>query len=266
MQPDICGWWAQITGVGGVDYLALCCSLQAGSGYQYGTNPPYTLTDFLNVYPKFFGPATDLPEVESVAGSNQLVAVDDTDTIAPGQLITGPGIPYGSLVVSIDTDNGFVYISNPATLTNSDGFDCDFYATPALPIFVMQMYINIASNSLNQACNWFEIWPLAMQLYIAHYCTLYMLSDIFPLGVVPTVQQIAAAGLQVGIVTTRAAGDVSAGITLIEGLVDWGSYQLTLYGIQFATFAKSIGSALVLVGSSGGGGGYWGGPGPGPWC
>lgn len=250
MQPDICGWWAQITGVGGVDNLALCMQLGAGSGYQWGTNPPYTLTDFLNAYPKFFGPPTDMPDCLSTAGSNQLIAVDDTGTIAVGQLITGPGIPYGALVTDVDIDDGFIYISIPATLTNDDGFDCNFYAAPPLPLLVIQLYINTAQASLNQATSWYDIWPLAMRLYIAHYCTLYMLSDVFDTAT-PTITQIAYAGLQVGILTSRAAGDVSAGITLIEGLVDWGAYQLTLYGIQFVTFAKAR-NASVLVGASGG--------------
>jgi len=138
-----------------------------------GGNPPYYLDDFLAVCPKFFGAATVLAGISTTAGSN-VVAVPSIAGLAPGQFLSAPGVlPKGSIITSLSV--GSVTVSQPATATQSGGVAM-VYAQPPLPIAVIQLYLNLATASLQQA-RWQEQWFLAMGWFIAHYCTLYAQTD-----------------------------------------------------------------------------------------
>lgn len=115
--------------------------------------------------------------------------------------------------------------------------------TGVVPQVVLQMYVSLASASLMQA-RWLDMWPMVMTLFIAHYCTLYLRSEGNP-GT--TAGQIAASGLEKGIKVAQSAGDVSESRQLVQGIEDFGSFNQTTYGVQFATLAKTIGSMPVLV-------------------
>lgn len=112
-----------------------------------------------------------------------------------------------------------------------------------IPQVVLQTYINLAQASL-QYNRWFDTWAFAMCLYVAHFVTLYAQSRG---GANATFQQIAAAGLQKGIATSKSVGDVSQSVQLVTGLDDWGAWNKTDFGVQLATFAQTIGMGGMYV-------------------
>jgi hypothetical protein len=63
----------------------------------------------------------------------------------------------------------------------------------------------------------------------------------------PTASQVAAQGLATGILTSKSVGDVSAGYTALESLKEFGAWQLTRYGQQLITIAKTIGAGPMVL-------------------
>ena len=59
--------------------------------------------------------------------------------------------------------------------------------------------------------------------------------------------QIAAQGLAGGIQTSKSAGDVSVSYQPLASIEDWGQWNLTSYGQQFASMARVIGAGPMLV-------------------
>ena len=191
------------------------------------------------------------------------ITVNKADGILNGAPVIGANVPDATVVLNIagntltisnaPTANGFLVPlqigANPSmTLslptTQAGTVQLNVYTKPLIPAVVLKSYINLASKSI-QSARWCELWHVAMGLYIAHYCTLFL--KAFAQGPGSTAGQVASAGLAIGIQTSKSAGDVSVGIGVMTGIEDWGTYQLTLYGQQFATFAKSIGSGGMLL-------------------
>jgi hypothetical protein len=83
-----------------------------------------------------------------------------------------------------------------------------------------------------------------MGLFVAHWATLY-LQSLVPAG--STAKEIVGAGLNRGILVSKSAGDVSAGYKDIASLDDWGAWNLTVYGQQFATLGNTIGMGGMYV-------------------
>lgn len=183
--------------------------------------------------------------------------------IVNGQPCSGPGIQSGSVVLNVIGStvtlsqaatadgvnvlvqfgsNPSVTISNPTTLTGVQTLQV--YTNPLVPIPILKSFINVASASI-QSVRWCELWYVAMGWYIAHNCIMFLRS--FAQGSGSSISQVVAAGLAIGIQTSKSAGDVSVGMSVITGLEDWGSFQLTLPGQQFATYAKAIGSGPMLL-------------------
>ena len=212
------------------------------SNVVVGTNPPYTATDFLNLYPQFFGPATAVT-VATVATQETLTVTGTPTGLAAGQLITGPGIPYGATIVSYSAPT--LTISIAATVT-ATGVAASVYEAPLVPLAVLMVYIALASSCLVQA-RWLDIWVFAMGLYVAHFATLWMQAALSNNPAATTAGQVVAAGLQRGILVSKAVGGVSGGFQVTPGLEAWGSWNLTTYGVQLATFAKVIGSGPMLI-------------------
>ena len=194
---------------------------------------------------------------------NLNIVVSDSTGVVTGAPVSGAGIQAGSVVLNIagttltlsqaataDGVNVALQIgANPSiaisqNATTSGLATLQVFTKPLIPAMILQTYINLATASIQQV-RWCEMWYLAMDLYIAHYCTLFL--QAYAQGPGSTASQVAAAGFAIGIKISKSAGDVSVGISVLQGLEDWGSYQLTIYGQQFATFAKSIGSGGMLL-------------------
>lgn len=215
--------------------------LSLATGRVLGSNPPYGVSDFLAIYPKFFGPATTVNGTLS-AGSPIITSPSSTTGAAAGQLITGPGIPAPSLVLSVAIGQT-PSITITADATESGAVAASIYQAPMIPLAVLQVYVNLAQASILQP-RWREMWPLAMALYIAHYATLWMQAETGPNC---TAAQVATSGLQQGIMLSQAAGDVSATTQPVQGFDDWGSLNLTQYGIQLASWAQVIGAGMIYI-------------------
>ena len=211
------------------------------SNLVIGTNPPYTVTDFLQFYPGFGGNPISVTAT-ATNGSAVLASVAQYSLLGAGQLISGPGVALGTIIVSIGgslPDN--VTISNPASIGGTLALKA--YTAPFVPLPVLSAYTALASASLVQM-RWQGTWSFAMALYIAHFATLYLRSDGDPAS---TPGMKAAAGLSAGITVSKSAGGVSQSLQVPGGLEDWGAWNTTGYGQQLATFARIMGSGPSML-------------------
>lgn len=234
--PDYNQYYAEI--VGWPDEWATC-SISAAANIPIGSNPSYTATDLLAFYPKFGGTPTAITG-GITTGSSSVTNVSSAAGLAINQLITGPDLASGSIITGISGSS--LTLSSNAIATNANEV-MNVYTAPFVPLPVLNAYITLASASLAQS-RWQEMWPTAMALFIAHFCTLYLLSDG---DAASTSGQAAAQGLAQGIRVSQAAGDVSEGLTPIAGLEGWGLWNQTQYGLQLATWANAIGSQTMLI-------------------
>jgi Protein of unknown function (DUF4054) len=216
-----------------------------------GNNPVYQVSDFLAFYPKFGMQPQEVTSVQPNATTPgtgylandvlSLVQPDATGATVTVSSVDINGVPQGYAI----TTQGTGYdVAAGLTTTGGTGAGAliDVLAITAanligIPPLVLQLYINLASASL-QSVRWLELWPLAMPLFVAHYCTLYLRSEG---NVGTTAGQIASSGLTRGIMVSKAAGNVSASIQVPSGLEDWGAWTETEYGIQLATMARIVG-------------------------
>jgi hypothetical protein len=91
---------------------------------------------------------------------------------------------------------------------------------------------------------WLDTWAYGVALYCAHFATLYLRSEG---NCSSTCGQAAAAGLKQGITVGVSAGGVSQTLQPTPGLDDWSAWNMTVYGTQLATFAKSVGAGSLWV-------------------
>lgn len=229
---------------GGFESTGLyACIIETASGVVTGTNPPYTIQDFLALYPKFGGPTvTPSPSGTATQGSPTITGVPSgSGAVATGNPITDSAglFPDGTVVVSVGS--GTITLSNNAT--GSGTTILTVWSAPLIPFVVLLAYISFASASLVQA-RWQEMWPVAMGLFIAHYATLWMRSDGTGAS---TAAQAAQQGLALGLQTSKSVGDVSVGYQFLTGLDSWGAFNLTLYGQQLITLAQNVGAGGMLI-------------------
>jgi hypothetical protein len=211
----------------------------AASNILVGDNPAYSAADFLSIYPQFANqPYFTIANIDGI--TNQFTVTDASNLIV-GQLVYATGIQLGSTITVIA--GNVVTINNVTTVA---GTDVNFVAVASLqmPSAVLSAYIYLASTSVMQQ-RYQEMWQVCMSFFIAHYLTLYLQGTATTPNT--TAAQVAASGLAVGLKTSKSAGDVSVGLEYVTGLEDWGTFNLTVYGQQFATIAKAIASGGVLI-------------------
>lgn len=217
----------------------------AASNIVSGTNPPYYINDFLAFYPKFGG-CPLLITGTTAQGSATVAAVPLTVGCASGQLISGPGIPPNTVITAVTPNAGStpgsLIISQVAT-ANGTSIGLSVFEAPLVPMVVANAYIALASASLVQA-RYKDSWAIAMSYYIAHWVTLYLLSDG---NRYCTAGEAATAGLARGITISKGAGPVSQGLKTIDSFDEWGSFALTIYGQNFVSIARIIGMGPSLI-------------------
>src|SRR5271157_3472903 len=210
----------------------------AASNIVIGSNPPYTIQDFLALFPKYGG--VPLQQSGTLTAGSPNVTDIVTNGMSAGNLVAGPGIPNGATILSVP-DGQHLVLSASATV-NGTAF-ITVWTSPVVPLAALAAFIFLASSCLIQA-RWQEQWTFAMALYVAHFASLYAKSDGNPNS---TVGQIAAQGIATGIQVAKSVGDVNVSYTPVPGLEDWGAWNLTVYGQQLVTMAKVIGSGSMLV-------------------
>lgn len=100
--PDLTQFWMTIYGGYGYDLGALDgMFLGLAAGIPQTGNPPYTINDFLAMYPKFFGTPTVLASVFTASVST--VPVLNITGLAVGQLVTYPGVTPGVVIQAVNS-------------------------------------------------------------------------------------------------------------------------------------------------------------------
>lgn len=219
---------------------ATSLALAAASGIVTGTNPPYGVADFFSMYPAFSG-KTLSGTADTNSSTNVLANCTFTAGLVVGAAIAGPNIPLGAFVTAISSNN--VTISKTPTAT-ATGVSISAWPSPNIPLPVLGAYILLAQNSILQS-KYEEMWSFVIGLFIAHYCQLWVQSQATTPN--SNAQQVAASGMALGIKISKAAGNVSVGLQPLIDLEGWGAFQLTLYGQQFATIAKTLGSLPMFL-------------------
>lgn len=221
-------------------------SITANAANLYvNNNPPYTIGGFLARWPQFGGAAVTTTGTVT-AGSNQITGIAGMTGIGPGQMAADAAgsIPDGTTVTAVNTGASSATISAPATATTvADSLT--FYPL-AVPLAILQMYAALANASVLQG-RYQDAWQLCMDLFLAHFATLYLMSMV-PGG--SPAKQVLAAGEARGLKTSLGAADVSKGVdfgTVAAGIDSWAAWHLTLYGQQFATLARFVGKGGMLA-------------------
>lgn len=117
-------------------------------------------------------------------------------------------------------------------------------ATPTIPTTLSQKFINMA-NSCTAYGKYGELWSYCMGLYIAHFCTLFLTSTQGQ-----TTGELVEASSATAPITSESVGDVSATYdvnTISDDLKGFGTFKLTIFGQQYATFAKMAGMGGAYV-------------------
>lgn len=235
---------ALLCSIWGDDYEGAYWNLAAASNVVVGTNPSYSVTDFLSLFPKWGGvPLT--PTGNTTIGSNVITNVSSTANLATGQYLVSLGIspasiPPGTTVVSWTSNT--ITISQNAVST-ATGITLTIFSAPLVPYAIINVFLALASSSLVQQ-RWLDSWTAAMGLFIDHYLTLWARSNG---STYANAGQAASAGLVGGIVTSKQAGPVSMSIQPLEGLESWGAWQQTESGALLATMAGAISAGPVWL-------------------
>lgn len=194
------------------------------------------------------------------AGSRIVTAVSSVAGLVVGQPISSvlAGIPGCTKIQAFDGTAMTVTLSNAATVsgvavalvaiastltlsqaaTTSGAVTLSVYEAPAIPLMVVQAFLNLANASL-MSSRWRETWKIAMGWYIAHFLTLYEQSD----GVQSSAPgAIVTTGLERGLLVSKTVDGVSGSYQSLVGLENWAAWTKTTYGTQLATMARLVGS------------------------
>lgn len=227
----------------------------AASNIVIGSNPPFQVSDFLAIFPKF-GQALQAVTTLFLGSGGTGYSVNDTLTLVQSDAsnctitvntVDGSGV---ILTWSIVTGGTGYSTANGLGVTGGHGTGATFNVTGisptnlvVIPVPVLQLFINMASASL-QAGRWFDNWTYGMALYAAHFATLYLRSEGNPNS---TAGQIATSGLERGVQVSKSVGGVSVGIEQVTGLDEFAGWKETTYGVQLATMAKVVGIGPMYI-------------------
>jgi hypothetical protein len=252
--PGLCNLLAQWWGTGPECY-GFAATFTNAANLAFGTNPPYQISDFLAIYPKFGVGAQAITQAAISPAPGTGYALNDVlvpvQIDANGATLTVTAVGVGGLITALVVSNGGTgySVANGIPVTGGAGSGALVNITAispysgVIPQAVLQLYINLANACLMQA-RWFEMWPMAMALFVAHFCTLWLRSEGNP-GT--TAQQVAASGLEKGIIVSSAAGDVSLSRQVLSDLAGFAAWGETTYGTQLATFAKIVGIGPMYI-------------------
>lgn len=119
------------------------------------------------------------------------------------------------------------------------------FAEP-LPEAVLDSFVELGHACVSEQ-RYGKMWRMAVGLFIAHMCTLYMQSAADPGA--PAADVLAAARAA-GVVTSESADGVSYSMdmsALSQDLAGWAAFRLTAYGVQFSSIARLVGKGGIYV-------------------
>jgi hypothetical protein len=122
----------------------------------------------------------------------------------------------------------------------------DNAGSPIVPQVVIQIYIDIAANSIQQA-RYRGAWKIAAGLFVAHFCQLWLQTSSLPTD---GSERIAAKGQVLGITTSESVDGVSYSVdtsAFMQDLDGFAAWKTTAYGLQLATLAKLYGKGGMVI-------------------
>lgn len=111
-----------------------------------------------------------------------------------------------------------------------------------VPATMMNTFLNMC-NDIVSPDRWGETWRMAAGLFVAHYATLYLKTIQGNPNGSPNMQSAAASGQMFGVVTSASLGDASVSYDTSAATnltTNWGQWNLTAYGQQYASLAKMM--------------------------
>jgi hypothetical protein len=111
-----------------------------------------------------------------------------------------------------------------------------------IPASIMPVFLNMVNDMVSPE-RWGSLWQLAAGLFLAHYATLYLKTIQNTPNGSSNLTEVTAAGQLFGIVNSATLGDASisydtnAATALTQ---DWGQWNLTAYGQQYASLAIMV--------------------------
>ena len=218
------GYGQLVTGPG----ITANSTIQSWGG-GYGVGPfgggGYGIGSLILSNPAAVNPPNQLVGIVATTNlSNVLTNIQDAATVYQGGpligglLLQGPGIaPDTTIVEILDSTSALLSLPTTGAATNVQLYvsqplqlaPLTIYEAPFVPLMVMQLYISLAVASLPQQL-YFEYWKFACANFVAHFCQLFLDSAGQPAS---SAGQVAAQGMQSGILTSKSVGGVSAGYT-----------------------------------------------------
>jgi hypothetical protein len=122
----------------------------------------------------------------------------------------------------------------------------DNEGSPIIPEAVIQIYIDIAANSIQQG-RYRSAWKMVTGLFVAHFCQLWLQTSSVPAD---GKEQIAAKGQVLGITTSESVDGVSYSVdssAFMQDLDGFAAWKTTAYGLQLSTLAKLYGKGGMVI-------------------
>jgi hypothetical protein len=107
---------------------------------------------------------------------------------------------------------------------------------------MLNTLLAMANNTVSPD-RWGETWRLAVGLFVAHYATLYLRTIKDAPNGSKNASQAVASGTLFGIVNSASLGDASVSYdtsAATQLTSNWGQWNLTAYGQQYASLAKMM--------------------------
>jgi hypothetical protein len=122
--------------------------------------------------------------------------------------------------------------------------------TGYVPSHMMAVFLKMVNGTVSEA-RWGESWRLAASLFVAHYVTLYLRQNNGNTDGTQNAKQAADSGALIGIVTSASLGDANVSYdvsNVTQATQNWGQFNLTSYGQQYASLARiySLGGSYVI--------------------
>lgn len=118
--------------------------------------------------------------------------------------------------------------------------------TGLLPDVVLESFVELAQACVS-AQRYGKMWKMAIGLFIAHFCSLYLQSAA---EIDTPADAVLAKAQEIGVITTESADGVSYSMDINQigsDLNGWAAFKLTVFGEQFATIAKLVGKGGIYV-------------------
>lgn len=121
-----------------------------------------------------------------------------------------------------------------------------FQGLEELPDRIVKMYIDFANEVVNVE-RWGKQWVLGMCLFVAHFCTVYLMAYLDSNA---EAAAVISSGQSKGLVSSKSVGDVSVSYDFslaMQNVEGWGQFNLTTFGNQFVSISKLMSKGGMWV-------------------